>query len=94
MTGCFNVLKIALKVKVLVARIGGWSRSSKLGEEGQGGVEQWRERNNMKDADSLGAANVSTSCDTNYELLTVTDEERNGEVVANFRVRVLLQFEF
>lgn len=37
----------------------------------------------MKDTESLGAANVSTSCDTNDELLSVTDEYRDEEVVTN-----------
>ncbi|CAL9019418.1 unnamed protein product [Prunus brigantina] len=44
----------------------------------------WKEkRNKMKDAKSSGAANMSTSCDTDDELLTVMDEEHNGEVMAH-----------
>ncbi|CAL2248669.1 unnamed protein product [Prunus armeniaca] len=40
----------------------------------------------MKDVGSSGAANLSIGCDTDDELLTVKDEECNGEVVANSSV--------
>ncbi|KAI5338940.1 PREDICTED: Retrovirus-related Pol poly from transposon [Prunus dulcis] len=44
----------------------------------------WKvKRNKMKDAKSSGAINVSTGCETDDELLTVMDEEHNGEVVAH-----------